>query len=171
MKHINFRRVSGKTVGKNRNKGAPLVALKHCLHYVPAISPEHASVIVHHYTGGPLDGLVDYKGGNSPKNGVVPGHPNTAYNIKSLLDLTDQLWDFLRRILQIRVKRDDSVPHRLSKAGHNRCVLSIIFVQDHTNNLTAILFCCPGDYLLRVVCAAIINKNDLKSFFHPITCL
>ena len=134
-------------VGKYRDKCAPFVTLEHGVNDSAVIGPQHAAVIMHFHTGGHLHDFVDHDGGCPSEKRIAPVHPDASNHIKPFLGLVDQPLDFLGRVLEIGVQRNDDISPCLCKSGHNRRVLAIIPVQKDPHDPSGILRCDPLDHI------------------------
>ncbi len=128
---------------------------------VAAVSAQHAALVGHVDVGDAPAHGVHRAGTEAPQRVVVPLEPHAADVVVALVHLGEQLADLLRRILQVRVQRDDALAAAALEARHDRHVLAEIAVQqDHAGDLRA-----PRELLAqqsrRAVAAAVVDEDHL----------
>ena len=156
-----FRDALGERVGERGNERRLLVAIDHRIDDMPPIRAQHASVVVHRH--------ADDQGGQPVVQArrvlsirlIVTLLAPSADHVVAFIDRRDQPRDFFRRILQVRVERDDDVAARLLEAREDRRMLSEIARQldhPHTPLFARRNFAQDAE---RIVVRSVIDKNRL----------
>ena len=83
-----------------------------------------------------LADAVDEPRGVGAEKRILPVQTVPAHVVVAGVDLGQQFRDFLRRILQVGIERDDRVAADAFKRGHDRHVLAVIGVEiDHAGDV------------------------------------
>jgi hypothetical protein len=102
--------------------------------------------------------------GPGAEQAVLALAADAADVVVALAHLGDQLVDFLGRVLQVGIERDDDLAAAMLEAGHDRHVLAGVGGEEHHARDVG-----PGLELLaqdrrRAVAAAVVDEDDLVAF-------
>ena len=157
----NFGDALGERVGERGHECRLLVAIDHRIDDVPAVRAQHASVIVHRHADDQRGHPVLQARSEFPVRLVMTFLAPSADDVVAFVDRGDQPRNFLRRILQVGVERDDDLAARLLEAREDRRMLSEVARQlDHPH---APLFARRdfAQYAERIVARSVVDKNRL----------
>ncbi len=158
--HQNLGGVPGKAVGQNRNKGAALTAGEHGVDDGAAVGAQHAAVVGHCHAGGALHRQVDQARRPATEGRVLAVVTHGRHDVEAQGGLFHQARDLFRRVLQVGVEGDDHLAAALLEAGHDRCMLAVVTVEDHRYHVAAVFSGGVFKQLGRVVAATVIHQDD-----------
>jgi len=156
-----FGRPARERIGKGGNKGIDFAALVDHVDHIAAIGAQHVALIGNPDAGDFLAQAVHCLGCNRAPCRILPLAPDRADVIVAFAHLFDQLGDFFRRILQVRVQRHDNIGAGGLETGQDRHVLAVVAVQQHNPGHIG-----PGAKLIGqdgggIVAAAVVDEDDL----------
>src|SRR5882724_1751460 len=157
--HLDFHRVAREGVAQRGNEGADLDTAVDRVHDFAVVATQHASLV-----GDPdLRGLLpepvhQARGGFAPIR-IVTVFPDSADVVGAPIHGGDDLADFLRGVLQVRIQCDDVVTAGLREPGHDGHVLSDIAREDHHARGVGTFRELPTQYGNGAVAATVIHED------------
>ncbi|KAG0161938.1 hypothetical protein DFQ30_004806, partial [Apophysomyces sp. BC1015] len=133
-----------------------------------AVRAQHASLVGHFDSRDALAQPVHRGRCLAAEQAVLPLQPDRADVVMAVAHFLDQLADFLRRVLQVRIERDYDVATGLLEAGQDRHVLPIVAIKQHDAGGVRACLVLLGQQRGRVVAAAVVDENH---FVGQIQCI
>src|SRR6266540_582315 len=159
--HFHFTRVDGEGLRQGRDKGGGLPAAVDVVDDVSVICAKHAAVVAHAHPGHLVGGFVDHPRCRFAEQGILPLLADGPYHVVPIFHLSDQLGDFLRRILEVGVEGDNYFPFAALKGGEDGHVLAEVPVELDNPHL-GILVREPFQQGKGAVPGAVVGEDDLE---------
>lgn len=164
--HGNLGHPPGKDIGQGRNEAGGLLALVDRVDHLPAVGPQHATVVPQLDAGDPGHHHVHQVGGQFPEQGILAVLPPAAHGVVTFLDLCHQAGNLFRRVLQVRVQSDHHLAPGRLKAGEDGLVLAEIAVKLQSPEVFRVLIVELGEDFPGAVAGAVIHQDDFKGALH-----
>ena len=153
--------------GQRGDERAVLLPLDHRRHDAAVVAAEHAAEVRERDAREPPHHRVRQPRGVAPEEGVLPAFADRVDQVVPLAERRDDLRDFLGRVLQVRVERDDPLSARGLEAGHDRGVLAEVPREGEHAQLRVDLPLL-AEQLQRPVGRAVVHRHDLVRFADPV---
>ena len=129
MGHLDLYRIDRELLCQSGDERRGLRCLVDDVHNVAPVAPQHTAVVVQRQSRDAVRQPVDDVGSRPAEERILPVHPYRPDDVVPLIDAGHDARDLLRRVLKVRVHRDDNVPLCGLKARHDRHVLTKIAVE------------------------------------------
>src|SRR5579859_138366 len=157
----NFYRVHRIDRGQRGDEGVHLARLIERGHHGACVAAHHAALIGDAYRRDPFADLVDGLGKRTPPQRILTLLADGAHVVETFVQLADQLADFLRWVLQVRIQCHHILASRVGEPRHHRRVLAEIGMEQHHPRFVRTFLELLAQQRHRTVPAAVVHEHDL----------